>query len=147
MKESIKKLAFDYATWAHRGQMDDCGQDYFTAHCVMVARLLDKLGCDDEVVAAGYLHDTLEDTQVTGSDLERLFGQRVADLVGEVTHEGQKDNYGYWFPRLETKDGILIKLADRMSNLSRMNAWPEKRRAQYLRKTIFWRTEGPIIWD
>lgn len=143
MKESVKKQAYEYAEWAHRQQLDDSGQNYFKAHCKTVAQLLNKLGCDDEVVAAGYLHDTVEDTQVTERDLRVLFGDRIADLVMEVTHEGTKDNYGYWFPRLETKDGIIIKLADRMSNLSRMTPWPENRRAQYLRKTKFWRSEGP----
>ena len=57
----------------------------------------------------------------------------------EVTHEGERDAYGYYFPRLETQEAILLKLLDRASNISRMNAWDDDRKAQYLKKTKFWK--------
>ena len=59
------------------------------------------------------------------------FGPEVADLVNEVTHEGTKDDWGYYFPRLKSKEGILIKLCDRASNISRMDSWSEKRQQHY----------------
>lgn len=57
----------------------------------------------------------------------------------EVTHEGQKDEYGYYFPRLKTKEGIMLKFADRLSNLSRMDNWNERRVAHYIKKSRFWK--------
>ena len=93
---------------------------------------------DEEVIAAALLHDVIEDTGVGFMELSREFGLRVANLVMEVTHEGRPDEHGYYFPRLKSKDAILIKFADRISNLSRMEPWPEKRRQQYLRKSKFW---------
>lgn len=96
-----------------------------------------------DVICAAYLHDTLEDTDTTYDELVKEFGPRVAELVYEVTQEGSKDNYGYYFPRLKSKDAILIKFADRASNIARMDAWPESRKEQYLNKSKFWRSEGP----
>jgi (p)ppGpp synthase/HD superfamily hydrolase len=57
----------------------------------------------------------------------------------EVTHEESNDNFGYYFPRLKTREGIMIKLADRLSNISRMDSWDIARREHYLKKTKFWK--------
>ena len=60
----------------------------------------------------------------------------------EVTQEEvEKDQKGYYFPRLKSKEAILIKFADRLSNLSRMSSWNMKRQEQYLRKSKFWNSE------
>ena len=123
----------------HKDQLDDEGIDYVNAHLWPVARILHHVGCDKEICMAGLLHDTLEDTNTTYEELVESFGKRVADLVLEVTHEGQADEYGYYFPRLKSKEAIMIKLADRLSNISRMDSWDEKRQSQYLRKTKFWK--------
>jgi (p)ppGpp synthase/HD superfamily hydrolase len=94
------------------------------------------------VLAAAYLHDTIEDTIIgTYGTLERMFGKEVADLVMEVTHDGQPDQKGYYFPRLHSQKAIMIKFADRLSNLSRMSSWDQKRKDQYLRKSKFWKSE------
>jgi (p)ppGpp synthase/HD superfamily hydrolase len=72
--------------------------------------------------------------------LER-FGQDVADLVNEVTHERRDDDKGWYFPRLHSIRGIILKFADRTSNLSRMNGvWNEKRIQKYIEKSTFWET-------
>jgi len=134
--------ALIFADEAHKGQLDDTGESYFDKHLRHVAGILGAVGCSDDVIAAGILHDTLEDTTVDYPALVKEFGETIANLVLEVTHEGKNDNYGYYFPRLKSRDGIMIKLADRMSNVSRMDAWDEERRKQYLRKTRFWR-DGP----
>ena len=60
----------------------------------------------------------------------------------EVTHEGRKDEIGYYFPRLKTQRGIVLKFADRISNLSRMESWDDNRKNHYLRKSKFWKSEG-----
>ncbi len=129
-----------FAKKVHRGQLDDTGKPYIV-HPEQVAQILGLITSDDNVVAAGWLHDTAEDCGVTHEELVKEFNQDVADLVFEVTHEGKKDSIGYYFPRLHSQRGIIIKLADRLSNVSRMQGWDEKRRQAYLRKTKFWRSQ------
>ena len=133
------RKAYDFAEYKHRGQLDDSNKSYFEAHICQVADILSRVTTDDDIICAGLLHDTLEDTDTTFEELEKEFGLRVAKLVHEVTHDGQKDNYGYYFPRLETRDGILVKLADRASNVSRMECWSKERQELYLKKTKFWK--------
>ena len=100
---------------------------------------------DIDIICAAYLHDTLEDTATTYEELKKEFGQRVADLVLELTHEGKKDEFGYYFPRLKSKDAIIIKFADRLSNLSRMDSWDIGRQAQYVSKSRFWKTHPQMV--
>ena len=132
--------AVNFATMKHLGQKDDDGNDYYMSHLHPVMLLTHLLSKDCEVVAAAVLHDVLEDTDTSYEELEKEFGKRVADIVYEVTHEGTKDNYGYYFPRLKSKEAILIKLLDRASNISRMDAWDKQRQEHYLKKTRFWKT-------
>lgn len=133
------KTAVDFAKLKHQGQKDDSGKDYFDAHLRQVAAIMFQVTEDPEMLAAAWLHDTIEDTQTTYEELMKEFGSRVADLVMEVTHEGSKDRAGYYFPRLHTKEGIMLKFADRLSNISRMEAWGKNRQAHYLKKTRFWK--------
>jgi len=130
--------AKEFAIVRHSGQVDDYGIDYYKAHLYQVYKILKEVTTDIDILCAGLLHDTLEDTSTTLQELETEFNLEVAQLVYEVTHEGTKDSKGYYFPRLKTKEGILIKFADRLSNLSRMECWDSKRQEQYLRKSKFW---------
>jgi len=129
----------------HKGQKDDNGEDYFWAHCDGVAEILKSITIDKNLICAGFLHDTLEDTDTTYDELVREFNKDIADLVNEVTQEGKKDNYGYYFPRLKTQRGIILKFADRLSNISRMQAWDDKRKAQYLRRSKFWKDGSELL--
>lgn len=131
--------AIEFAREAHAGQLDDSGKDYFEAHVMQVGTSVSMFTMDEDIIVASYLHDVIEDTKFTYMELVDEFGLRVADLVNEVTHEGCKDEYGYYFPRLKTKEGILIKLCDRASNISRMEPWDEERQQQYLKRTKFWK--------
>ena len=136
--------AYEFAEKAHEGQLDDEGVEYII-HPEQVYNLIAEVAPKDIALQqAAILHDTVEDTSVTYEDLVESFGQDVADLVMEVSHEGQKDSVGYYFPRLETQRGIMLKFADRLSNLSRMGSWDEKRKAQYLRKSKFWEETGLV---
>lgn len=137
---TIIEEAASFAKTSHRGQLDDDGKDYFESHLVDVVRILKQISNDPILISAGYLHDTIEDTDVTYQDLVELFGTEIADLVHEVTKEGQKDHKGYYFPRLRTERGYILKFADRLSNLSRMGAWTPGRRHSYLRESRFWKS-------
>ncbi len=135
--------AIKFASKKHAGQRDDCGKSYFYEHCFKVAYIIDYVCHDDDnLLCAAYLHDTIEDTNTDYDELVREFNKDVADLVMEVTHEGRKDEIGYYFPRLKTQRGIVLKFADRISNLSRMESWDDNRKNHYLRKSKFWKSEG-----
>ena len=131
--------AVNYATMKHLGQKDDEGKDYFESHLFPVLMACKCLTNDCEILSAAVLHDILEDTCVTFEELKSKFGERVANIVKEVTHDGKKDSYGFYFPRLKSKEAIMIKLIDRASNISRMNGWDEKRQIQYLNNSKFWK--------
>lgn len=123
------------------GQLcDSCNP--FIYHCYQVAGIVRKV-CpkDHNLIAAAYLHDILEDTDTTEEELLSVFSKDIVDLVMEVTHEGKKDSIGYYFPRLKTRRGIILKFADRISNLSRMEDWDQKRIDHYLRKSKFWKSK------
>jgi (p)ppGpp synthase/HD superfamily hydrolase len=133
-------VAIQYAREKHRGQKDDSGLDYFKTHIEQVAGIVTKVTNDHEIIAAAYLHDTIEDTDATYEEIKAIFGTRIADLVVELTKVGDKKT-GYTFPNLKSRDAIIIKFADRLSNLSRMEPWDQKRQDQYIRKSKFWRSE------
>jgi (p)ppGpp synthase/HD superfamily hydrolase len=142
MNDLIDK-AMKFGEFAHTGQLDDGGNDYFKTHCVQVYEIVKIVQPEDYALqAAALLHDTLEDTKVTYDELCEAFGKDIADLVNEVTHERRVDDKGWYFPRLCTIRGIILKFSDRTSNLSRMeDAWNEKRIKKYIEKSTFWKTE------
>lgn len=137
---TVRARVFAYEK--HKDQLDDSGEPYFF-HCNQVAEIIGTVTNIEEVVAAAYLHDTIEDTNTTYEELEERFGIWVADLVMEVTHDGDETK-GYYFPRLKSRWAIMIKFADRLSNISRMEPWSEKRRDHYLKRSQFWKTEKPV---
>lgn len=141
--EGLEKVtkAISFAQKKHKGQKDDSGKDYFDAHLYPVFEMIKLLTDNTNVWCAALLHDTLEDTKTTEAELRKEFGDVITDLVLEVTHEGKPDNHGYYFPRLKTKEGYMIKYLDRASNISRMDAWDEGRRQHYLKRSKFWKSE------
>ena len=82
-KELILR-AYRVAEEAHRGQKRMSGEPYIN-HCLVVAQILAELRVPPEVLAAGLLHDTVEDTSITLADIQRDFGDAVAALVDGVT--------------------------------------------------------------
>lgn len=129
-----------FASHKHFAQKDDNGKPYIN-HLFQVVMILRQITDDYEILCAAWLHDTLEDTETTYNELIEEFGEKIASLVHEVTHEGKPDEHGYYFPRLKSKEAIMLKLSDRLSNTSRMDSWNKKRQEAYLKKTKFWRSE------
>jgi len=80
----VVQRAYRVAENAHREQKRNSGEPYIN-HCLAVASILTELRVPPEVVAAGLLHDTVEDTDVTLEDIRRDFGDVVASLVDGVT--------------------------------------------------------------
>ncbi|MDJ0576933.1 MAG: bifunctional (p)ppGpp synthetase/guanosine-3',5'-bis(diphosphate) 3'-pyrophosphohydrolase [Xenococcaceae cyanobacterium MO_234.B1] len=129
--------AFNFAYQLHEGQYRKSGEPYI-AHPVAVAGLLRDLGGDDVTIAAGFLHDIVEDTEVTPEEIEELFGADVRRLVEGVTKlskfnfssttERQAENFRRMFLAM-AKDirVIIVKLADRLHNMRTLeHLKPEK---------------------
>ena len=138
----IVDKALEYASDRYRGQRDEQGRPYFFAHTVQVYGILLDVTDDEEVLAAGILHDILEDSDTTYEDLLHEFNRPIADLVMELTQDESEDG-GYYFPRLESRKAVLVKFADRLSNLSRMGDWPGDRQQRYLEISKFWPKDPP----
>lgn len=134
INEELLNKAYIYASKMHNGQKRDSGREYMW-HITKVADILSLVTNDPEVIAAAFLHDVLEDCPIiTKADLASEFGQRVADLVWEVTKYG--DNC---FPNLKSRDAFLIKFADRLQNLSDMVTWTPEQMQTYMNKSVFWK--------
>ncbi len=150
---NLLKQAYDFAQKAHRGQKRASGEDHFV-HCVEVARLLTDLKLDAPVIAAGLLHDVVEDTPVTVEMLEERFGEEVSTLVAGVTKMEQvsldTERVGKGKPRdreaeylrktlLAMNDDvrvILIKLADRLHNMRTLGHLSRERQHRMARETL-----------
>jgi (p)ppGpp synthase/HD superfamily hydrolase len=77
--------AIGFAARAHEGQHRKAGDIPYIAHPVAVAMMLQEMGCEPTVVAAGLLHDVVEDCNVTLVELRAAFGDEVADIVAYLT--------------------------------------------------------------
>lgn len=120
------------ATEKHIDQIDDDGQPHYE-HCAKVVKILSAVRPNDEnLIIAGWLHDTIEDVGMTREDIEDFYNADVADLVWQVTKVDGK------FPNLHSRRAIILKFADRLHNISRMDAWDDKRQQAYLDKSRFW---------
>lgn len=136
----LEEKALEFASIKHAGQLDDQGRPYFFAHIIQVYSLLKNVCDDEEVLCAGILHDTIEDTGTSYEELVREFNKEIADLVLELTFQGDEVS-GRYFPLLRSRKAVVVKFADRLSNLVRMVDWPGDWQEGYLRNSVFWPTE------
>jgi guanosine-3',5'-bis(diphosphate) 3'-pyrophosphohydrolase len=121
-----EKQALNYATQAHSGQTRSGGEPYI-GHPVRVANTIKQYKQShniDAIIAAAYLHDTIEDTDTTHEALHDLFGGLVASLVLELTSDleqikkvGKKDYLAKKMAHDMSSYGLVIKLADRLDNV------------------------------
>ena len=143
----LVEKAWKFAEKAHAGQVRKSGEPYFIHPC-LVASILTELMIDPPTIAAGLLHDTVEDcTSVTLDDIRSNFGDEVAELVDGVTKLSKLDFANREEAQAESlrkmilamsKDirVVLIKLADRLHNMRTLKYQPEDRRVAIARETL-----------
>lgn len=128
--ELIQK-AYVFAATAHAGQTRLSGEPYLS-HPLAVAYTLADMGFDEPTVAAGLLHDTVEDTGTTIEEIDDKFGEDVADIVDGVTkismivfenkEEAQAENIRKMILAMSHDMRVLmVKLADRLHNMSTLD--------------------------
>ncbi|MFB2975480.1 RelA/SpoT family protein [Microseira sp. BLCC-F43] len=137
--------AFSFAYQLHQGQSRASGEPYI-CHPVAVSGLLRELGGSPAMIAAGFLHDIVEDTDVTPEELEKLFGAEVRQLVEGVTKlskfnfssktERQAENFRRMFLAM-AKDirVIVVKLADRLHNMRTLEHLADEKRRRIALET------------
>ena len=130
--------AYRYSARAHTGQKRRSGEDY-VVHCVQVARILSDLQLDSTTIAAGLIHDVVEDTEITVPDVEREFGPEIAQIVDGLTKIGalpftsKEERQAETYRKLllsVARDArvIIIKLADRLHNMRTLEWMPEEKK-------------------
>ncbi|MFW5853288.1 MAG: RelA/SpoT family protein [Patescibacteria group bacterium] len=130
--------AYDYAEKAHRNQKRMSGEPYFN-HVVETAKTLAELKADADTIAAGLLHDVVEDTPITEEELSQEFNSTICKLVAGVTklgtlkYQGQKRHVEslrkLFIAMASDIRVIMIKLADRLHNVKTLEyVKPEKRK-------------------
>ena len=116
--------AIDFAVKAHEGQTRKGKEVSYIMHPLSVGLLLSSSGAEEDLVVAGVLHDTIEDTTVTYEDIKKIFGKRVADIVNDVT---EQDKSLPWAQRKQlalehvkdmNEDSVLVKTADVLHNMN-----------------------------
>src|SRR6266481_3292160 len=143
--ELVKK-AYDYSLKHHAGQSRASGEPYLV-HPLEVALVLTEMKMDSVAVAAGLLHDSVEDTSVTIVDIRKEFGEQVAHIVEGVTkiskidfatkEEQQAENLRkMMLGMIDDIRVILIKLADRLHNMRTLEHLPPDRQQKIAKETL-----------
>jgi RelA/SpoT family (p)ppGpp synthetase len=144
--EGLLNRAYVYAMKAHGEQRRASGDPYFS-HPLEVAAILTDLKLDDATIVAALLHDTIEDTEATRSDIDNLFGPDIGALVEGLTKLKKLD--------LVTKEAkqaenlrklllaivddvrvLLVKLADRLHNMRTLHFMPAEARRRVAEETL-----------
>ncbi len=158
--QKLVKKAYAFAEDAHRGQKRISGEDFFI-HPLNVARILSEMKLDSPTIAAGFLHDVLDDTKTTVDDIEREFGKEISFLVQGVSKLGKlrypkeeleiksievrvknpidlraENLRKMFFAMGEDLRVVLIKLADRLHNIETLEVLPPDKQQRIALETL-----------
>lgn len=141
----LLKRAYDVALMAHEGQERRTGEPYFV-HAFATATKLADLYLPAEIVAAGFLHDVAEDTEITIEELEAEFGEDIAGMVSSVTKLGHVKYRGIdryvenlrkmFLAMAKDVRVVFIKFADRMHNMETLYMIPESKRLRIAKEVM-----------
>jgi GTP pyrophosphokinase len=141
----LLRRAYVFSAFEHKGQVRHSGEPYLI-HPLAVADFLADMKLDAVAIAAGLLHDVVEDTLTTIERIEELFGKEVAHVVEGVTkisaipfsssEERQAENFRKMLlAMVDDIRVILVKLADRLHNMRTLHHLPEERRVKIAQET------------
>ncbi len=144
--EDLLNRAYVYAMRAHGEQKRASGDPYFS-HPLEVAAILTDLKLDDATIAAALLHDTIEDTDATRAEIDRLFGPEIGHLVEGLTKLKRLDLVSKEAKQAENLRKLLlaiaddvrvllIKLADRLHNMRTLSHQPPESRRRTADETL-----------
>ncbi len=143
--QELIRSAYEMAEKAHFGQKRASGEPYFN-HVFETAKILAELGMDTTTVAAGLLHDVLEDTEVTEEEMGKAFGEDILNLVKGVTklgtlkyrgHERHVESLRKFFVAMANDlRVVIIKFADRLHNLRTLEHLREDKRKRIAIESI-----------
>tara|TARA_B100000965_G_C19598388_1_gene761340 strand:- start:2251 stop:4434 length:2184 start_codon:yes stop_codon:yes gene_type:complete len=152
--KDIKKIqrAYSFAFYAHEGQKRRDGSKYIT-HPIAVANILLELKMDADSVCAALMHDVLEDCEVNKSNLIKLFGKDVADIVDgvsklsnlDIANRSERDANNLQKMMLAMSKDIrvvLVKICDRLHNMRTIEHLPRQKQIQKSKETI--QLYGPL---
>ncbi len=142
----LLRRAYVFSALEHKGQVRHSGEPYLV-HPLEVADFLADMKLDVVAVAAGLLHDVVEDTLTTPERIAELFGKEIAHIVEGVTklgaipfsstEERQAENFRKMLlAMVDDVRVILVKLADRLHNMRTLNHLPEERRIKIAQETL-----------
>jgi guanosine-3',5'-bis(diphosphate) 3'-pyrophosphohydrolase len=142
----LLRRAYVFSAFEHKGQVRHSGEPYMV-HPLEVADFLADMRLDVVAVAAGLLHDVVEDTLTTIERIEELFGAEVAHVVEGVTkistipfssvEERQAENFRKMLlAMVDDIRVIIVKLADRLHNMRTLHHLPEERRVKIAQETL-----------
>jgi (p)ppGpp synthase/HD superfamily hydrolase len=157
MKRITKIKEATYLAISLHGMQTYDGKPYFY-HLEQVVDVLKEFGfTEDKYVIAGYLHDTLEDTSISYNDIKKQFGEEVAEIVFAVTDElgrNRRERKEKTYPKIKANpDAIIIKLADRIANMSNAikegNAIVSMYKKEYpaFKKELYMYGEAEEMWS
>lgn len=140
------RSAYDYALEKHFGQKRLTGEDYIE-HPLNVAYILTEINADYQTLCAALLHDVMEDCDVNGEEIQKLFGEDIYVLVDGVTKINQLNFSGDTEAIIAnhrkilvglSKDVrvIIIKLADRLHNMRTLWVLPEEKQKEKAKETL-----------
>src|SRR5947209_2646703 len=143
---SIIRKAYELSERYHAGQMRASGEPYLI-HPIEVAMVLAEMKMDPQAIAAGLLHDSVEDTSITIEEIEKQFGEQVAHIVEGVTkiskidfasgEERQAENVRKMLlAMVDDIRVVIIKLADRLHNMRTLQHLPRERQEAIARETL-----------
>ena len=143
---SLIRKAWDFCVQHHKGQMRASGEPYII-HPLEVAEVLAEMKMDATAIAAGLLHDAVEDTPATNSEIDAAFGDQVAHIVDGVTkidkiqfanrEDRQAENVRKMLLAMVTDVRVvLIKLADRLHNMRTLEHLKPERQEAIARETL-----------
>src|SRR3954454_2781222 len=141
----LLRRAYVFSAFEHKGQVRHSGEPYLV-HPLEVADLLADMKLDVVAIAAGLLHDIVEDTQTSIERIKELFGPDIAHVVEGVTklgaipfsssEERQAENFRKMLlAMVDDIRVILVKLADRLHNMRTLHHLPEERRIKIAQET------------